>query len=288
LSEPLGDRRRTACASAFLGHVERERGHPDEAAAHYRYARATYEQLDNERGVAWAACDLGLLLTGQGELEPAEELLREALLWFEALDYPWAIAVAACGLAVVRARAGDADEGAALAVRAHRLHAEVGDVRGVAQSLEALAEVGLVRGLAATAARLLGAAAAARDRVAAHPTAAEREAASRVAATLGRQLGKAEAEREHRAGRSLHAPAVQALIDLVIGPADEDGPDAAGLTGRQLEVAALVAAGRTNRQISRELGISEKTTELHVRNAMQRLGVQNRAGIAAWMARQPS
>ena len=56
------------------------------------------------------------------------------------------------------------------------------------------------------------------------------------------------------------------------------------LTARQLEVASLVAAGRTNRQIGKELGISEKTTEIHVHNLMTRLDVPSRAGIAAWAA----
>jgi non-specific serine/threonine protein kinase len=54
------------------------------------------------------------------------------------------------------------------------------------------------------------------------------------------------------------------------------------LTGRQLEVAALIAAGSTNRQIARALGISEKTAEVHVRNIMDRLRTCSRAGIAAW------
>jgi DNA-binding NarL/FixJ family response regulator len=56
------------------------------------------------------------------------------------------------------------------------------------------------------------------------------------------------------------------------------------LTPRQLEVAALVAAGRTNRQIGTALGISEKTTEVHVHNLMSRLDVPSRAGVAAWAA----
>ncbi|HVU91524.1 MAG TPA: LuxR C-terminal-related transcriptional regulator, partial [Jatrophihabitans sp.] len=55
-------------------------------------------------------------------------------------------------------------------------------------------------------------------------------------------------------------------------------------TARQLDVAAHVAAGRTNRQIGRALGISEKTAEVHVRNIMERLRVPSRAGIAAWAA----
>jgi DNA-binding NarL/FixJ family response regulator len=99
-------------------------------------------------------------------------------------------------------------------------------------------------------------------------------------------LGAGEAEREHRAGRSLTRAGTREVVATVVARA-EDAETGVGLTGRQLEVARLVAAGHTNRQIARELGISEKTAELHVRNAMQRLGVQNRAGIAAWVAHVP-
>jgi non-specific serine/threonine protein kinase len=61
-----------------------------------------------------------------------------------------------------------------------------------------------------------------------------------------------------------------------------DEPASAPLTPRQLEVAALIAEGLTNRMIGRRLGISEKTAEIHVSNLMSRLGVPSRAGVAAW------
>lgn len=56
------------------------------------------------------------------------------------------------------------------------------------------------------------------------------------------------------------------------------------LTGRQLEVAALVSTGRTNRQIAEQLGIDERSAEGHVERIRLRLGVRSRAQIAAWYA----
>jgi DNA-binding CsgD family transcriptional regulator len=59
--------------------------------------------------------------------------------------------------------------------------------------------------------------------------------------------------------------------------------DPFGLTRRELEVLALVAAGRTNRQIAQELFISESTAGVHVSNILGKLGVAGRteaAGIA--------
>ena len=48
------------------------------------------------------------------------------------------------------------------------------------------------------------------------------------------------------------------------------------LTARQLQVAALIAEGRTNRQIAERLGIEERSAEGHVERIRERLGVTSR------------
>jgi DNA-binding CsgD family transcriptional regulator len=53
-----------------------------------------------------------------------------------------------------------------------------------------------------------------------------------------------------------------------------------GLTRREQEVLALVAAGRTNRQIAEELFISVKTAGIHVSNILAKLGVASRVEAA--------
>jgi DNA-binding CsgD family transcriptional regulator len=57
------------------------------------------------------------------------------------------------------------------------------------------------------------------------------------------------------------------------------GPDA--LTPRETEVLDLLVEGRTNRQIARQLYISEKTVSVHVSNILAKLGVRSRAEAAA-------
>jgi non-specific serine/threonine protein kinase len=54
------------------------------------------------------------------------------------------------------------------------------------------------------------------------------------------------------------------------------------LTRREQEVAVLVAGGLTNRQISTELGISERTVGNHVARILRKLGLRSRAQIASW------
>jgi pimeloyl-ACP methyl ester carboxylesterase/DNA-binding CsgD family transcriptional regulator len=54
------------------------------------------------------------------------------------------------------------------------------------------------------------------------------------------------------------------------------------LTRRQLEVAALVAQGLTNREIGERLGIEERSAEGHLERIRLRLGLRSRAQLAAW------
>jgi pimeloyl-ACP methyl ester carboxylesterase/DNA-binding CsgD family transcriptional regulator len=58
------------------------------------------------------------------------------------------------------------------------------------------------------------------------------------------------------------------------------------LTARQLQVVALIAEGRTNRQIAEQLGIEERSAEGHVERIRDRLGVTSRAEVAAWWGRR--
>ena len=58
-----------------------------------------------------------------------------------------------------------------------------------------------------------------------------------------------------------------------------------GLTQREAEILALVAAGRTNRQIGQELFITPKTAGVHVSRILAKLGVTGRGEAAAVAAR---
>ena len=55
-----------------------------------------------------------------------------------------------------------------------------------------------------------------------------------------------------------------------------------GLSAREREVAALVAQGKSNREIAAVLVVSERTAEAHVSNILGKLGLNTRAQIAAW------
>jgi DNA-binding CsgD family transcriptional regulator/sugar lactone lactonase YvrE len=58
------------------------------------------------------------------------------------------------------------------------------------------------------------------------------------------------------------------------------------LSRREMEIARLVADGLTNRGIAGRLFISERTVDGHLEHIREKLGVNTRAQVAAWVVRQ--
>ena len=99
----------------------------------------------------------------------------------------------------------------------------------------------------------------------------------RVAIDALARRGRLDLERAERVPADLETPS----------PAAPSAPIAVnlGLSPRELEVLALVAAGRTNGQIARELFISPKTAGVHVTHILDKLGVNSRVEAAIVAAR---
>lgn len=120
----------------------------------------------------------------------------------------------------------------------------------------------------------------------------EVEAATELAETYAARGSAGDSDRAARtAGSALPTarklgmePFVARLEQLTTRPVVP--PPRTLLTARQLEVAVLVAAGMTNRDIAERLTLSERTAENHVQHIMLRLGVTNRSGIAVWVTQR--
>ena len=74
-----------------------------------------------------------------------------------------------------------------------------------------------------------------------------------------------------------------AVLDAMLGFLCEPASPGPRLTGRELEVAELVAGGLTNQAIARRLSVAPRTAEAHVENIRRKLQVRSRAQIAAWV-----
>jgi DNA-binding NarL/FixJ family response regulator len=55
-----------------------------------------------------------------------------------------------------------------------------------------------------------------------------------------------------------------------------------GLSSREMEVVAFIVAGYTNKDLARELGISENTAKHHLTNIFDKLGVSNRLELVLY------
>jgi DNA-binding CsgD family transcriptional regulator/tetratricopeptide (TPR) repeat protein len=103
------------------------------------------------------------------------------------------------------------------------------------------------------------------------------QAAHQVAARLGAAPLQRELELLAQRGRLR----LQAAVEPVSQPAEPSAASRLGLTRREAEVLALLAAGRSNRQIGEALFITPKTASIHVSRILAKLGVSGRVEAAA-------
>ncbi|MCG3042327.1 response regulator transcription factor [Streptomyces sp. S1A] len=90
--------------------------------------------------------------------------------------------------------------------------------------------------------------------------------------------------------RSVHAGHVLLQPEVARALLSQEGADGGpgrgtSLTEREREVLALIADGRSNREIARRLVLSEKTVKTHVSNILMKLDLADRTQAALWAVR---
>jgi DNA-binding NarL/FixJ family response regulator len=282
----------------------------DEAMAEARRAVERLSRPPGHMGVGGACYQRGELHRLRGEHDAAEDAYRQASHWGHAPQPGLALLrfaqgrVTAAGAALARALA----EAAGPLARSRLLPAQVeitlaaADIdgaRAAADELVALAADVGAPWLRAAADHAAGAVAIAEGE---HLEALSHLRAAQVA---WREMG---APYETARTRVLAAAACRALgdgdgadleLDAAIAAFDRlgAGPDAARaravagapadapanvLSPRERQVVALVATGRTNREVAAELHISDRTVARHLSNVFAKLGLTSRAAATAY------
>ncbi len=262
---------------------------------------------DGEEGVAaaaalgnpWISAPVGSALgLARVEAGDPEGCRRDLLRWGGGPDLPRASIWQRClgyeALTRAELALGHVDEADGWARQAEALDTSLSPL-AASMTRRARARVLLARGDADQAMAAAREAAAIEDRAGARVAASQsRTLEGQALAAAGRRddaittLQRAEADLAAYGAVRYADEAARELRRLgrrVTRRGRSGGVGDAGLTARELEVARLVMAGRTNREIAAELFLSEKTVETHLRHAFEKLGVSSRAALAGVLAR---
>jgi DNA-binding CsgD family transcriptional regulator len=227
-----------------LGFLDLSEDNATAALSHLQAARRTRELGGHdEPGQMWELPDLLDALVAVGELDEAEAIAGAAEERARSLDRAWALALSARTRAVVAAARGEADDALVAFEEALAEHARAEDPFQHARTLLALG----------TAQRR-----------------AKRRAAAR--ATLEQALAAFE-----RLGAPLWAGKARADLARIGGRAPARGE----LTPSERRIAALVAEGRTNREVAAALYITEHTVATALTRIYRKVGVRSRAELAS-------
>ena len=269
LSDPPGQ---AAIGMAFyqLGELYRLRGDFIDAEAAYR------EAIRHGREPQPGLSNLRLM---QGQVVAAEAAIRRVL--DEPRD-PLTRARTLGSCVEIMLAAGHAEAAAEAAVELAAIAAEVDVPVLHATAAHAAGAVSLDRGDPRAALDALRQACAAwAELQAPYEHARSRLLVALCCRELGdRDTAALEADAARLTFERLGAAPDQARLQALFPATTSTAP--AGLTTRQLEVLALVAAGKANREIAAELIISEHTVRRHVQNIFVRLGVSSRAAATAF------
>jgi DNA-binding CsgD family transcriptional regulator len=261
------------------GELHRLRGELDEAER--AYAVASERGRDPQPGMA-------LLRLAQGRVDLAAAASRRVLC---ATDNPLQRTRYLPAHVEIMLAASDLEEARRSADELGRLAEELGMELLTAMAQHARGAVSLAEGDARGAIEPLRDAQGIWQSVGAPFLAARiRVQVARAFKALGDEDGAAlELDCAKKVFAELGAALDLAALDAMASPTPAPAPsreEAHGLSARELEVLLLVATGKTNKVIARELFVSEKTIDRHVSNIFTKLDVSTRAAATAWAYRR--
>src|SRR5262249_20361558 len=262
-----------------LSNIAHEEGDLDRARMLLDERIAGLRQSDRPFNLCFALMNRGVIARDQGDLAAAQAFSEEALHLAEQIEQRHMAALCVVNLGSIAELKGQLEQARSMFERGLLILSELGDRGASAAALERCAEVAVAQGQFARALQLVGAADAQRK-------------TSGLTLPL-RALSQLE-QRLEPARRALGAAAAEAWATgsaLSLGEAvqlalERQAADSGPLSPRELEVAALVAGGLSNRQIADRLVISARTADNHVQHILNKLDLTSRVQLAAWVVQR--
>jgi non-specific serine/threonine protein kinase len=254
----------------------------DNAAAE-RYHEEALElarSVNDREAVARSLNNLGLIASARGDHQRGRILLEEAVGEHRVAGTRVSTAGILDSLARINLLLGDNNAARSRYVEALEAAMRFGDTLYLAECLEGIALLALAEGDAGRTLTLMGSASVIRKGIAATAMPDWRGHVDQGFAAARAQLGPLRADAAWERGGAM---SVQEAIAYASGvapaPARVDGNP---LTGREAQVAALIAEGRTNVEIAQLLHIAARTADAHVEHIRNKLGLRSRSQIAVW------
>jgi non-specific serine/threonine protein kinase len=245
--------------------------------------------IAREIGSIWvtnhALLGLGNALRDQGELSKARAALEEAIALSGTIHDQRIKAFCLDALAYVALRQGQRAEAQTLFADSLRSWWDIGEHAKVADSLDGHARLAAMRGQRERALRLAGAASGLRSRLRVVAPPQSRTVRDEWFGEVRKTFDDDGIAALLAAGQTM---TTDQAVAYALQPEELATSDAtvnawSPLTAREQEVARLVARGFTNRQIASELVVTEATAAKHVENIREKLGLNSRTQVGAWV-----
>jgi predicted ATPase/DNA-binding SARP family transcriptional activator/DNA-binding CsgD family transcriptional regulator len=293
LNREAEDMRSMVWSLQGMANVETSRGNYERAAKLLEESLILCRESGYTDQLGSGLSDLGYVLLLRGEHERATTLNEEAASLYRKRGHRSGLEYALDNLGWAALMRGDHERAKTLHEESLELSRELGVKAITAESIEGLACAAGARGEAERAARLFGAAWALHEALGYQQTPRERALREPYLAAARSRLDEASWDAAFAEGQEM---TFEEAVEYTLSKDEETDPSATPvskelsvseplgkLTRREQQVALLVARGLTNRQISTELGISERTAGNHVAKILRKLGLRSRAQIATWV-----
>lgn len=266
-----------------LGDVAVARGEHGAACDLYEESLAISERLGDAHNVMDLSISLGEAARGAGERERAKRLLERGIEMARHQERVVDVGLALFYQAALALDRQELAEAARLGGESAMALLRAGELRLLSRSLDLLGLVSALRGSAAPAARLLGAADAIRSSIGAALPLIRASEHERALALARAALEPADFARAWSEGTAMSAEQAVAGVQDGSGSRPERRD---ALTDREVDIAALVAQGLTDREIGRQLRIGLRTVETHVQRIRAKLDLDTRAALVTWAVDQ--